>query len=106
MSWHNYSAKVGKDLHRLTLLAQTRLKVVNLTSIMTIIKKWQDGEISEDGALESISKLLIKKEPSWSEGADPGVPVAQAVTESVLSREDMDDETWLSIEHLVTLAEM
>ncbi len=106
MSGRKYSAKVGKSLHRLSLLAQTRRKVDKLASIITIIEKWQGEEISEDDALESISKLMMKKRPSWSEGVDPGVPVAHAVTESVLSREDMDDETWLSIEHLVTLAKM
>lgn len=106
MTRGSYSVKVEKELHRLTQLAQTRCREIHLQSILATITRWQNGEVSADMALEEISELTVIKEPHWSEEADPGVPVAQALADSVLRREDVDEGAWRSIEYLVALIKL
>lgn len=106
MSQRPYSADVEKELLRLTRLSSIRLEEYHLNSIAAVISRWQKDAISVKDALAEIRKFVLFKKPEWAEGADLGVPVAQALADGVLTRADLSDEAWSAIEYLVTLVEI
>ena len=98
-----YPESVKKELKHLELLSRKRKILNHLNAIANTIKQWKSETISEETALIKIAELVDIHENSWTEGSDVGIPIAKALTDGTLTREDFSDKTWKSIEVLVDL---
>ena len=106
MNERRYSQTVRREFLRLAGLASQREADVRLKEISTMVNRWKKGSTVSADALAEIKHLSGASPISWTEGADPGVPVAHAVAAGYLVRGDFSDSAWRAIEVLVTLAEI
>lgn len=102
----NYPVAVKKELLRLAVLINDRMGEKHMKDISALVTEWEKGEISVSKALSTIQDLSFIRSIEWSEGADPGMPVAHAIVEGYLVPEDVSKKTWLYIEPLITLVEI
>ena len=104
MRGNAYGPEIRSALADLTALALERERSARLDGVSKAIGRWKRGRIGSDEALEEVRRTAGGPEVSWHRDADPGVPVAHAVAMGLLSRSDIPDRVWESIEILVTLA--
>lgn len=106
MSDRQYTQTVRRELGRLINLAAARESESRLKKISTVVNRWKKSSCEPADALSEISRLSGYSPVTWSEGADPGVPVSHAVASGYLNRVDFTDSAWKAVEVLVTLAEI
>ncbi len=104
MSERRYTQTVRRELSHLVELAAARESESRLREISTLLNRWKKGNMASSDALAEISRLSGASPVTWSDGADPGVPVAHAVVTGILDRKDLSDSAWKAIEFLITLA--
>ena len=104
MSERRYTQAVRRELSRLVELAAARESESRLKEISSLVNRWKKGSTASSDALIEISRLSGSSPVTWSDGADPGVPVAHAVAVGFLDRKDISDSAWKAIEILITLA--
>jgi len=104
MSEHKYTRLVQSELTRLGELASVRESESRLKKISSLLNRWKKGGIRSSDALSEINRLSGSSPLIWSENADPGVYVAQAVASGLLDRKDFSDSAWKAVEILITLA--
>lgn len=104
MKSRSYNSEVIAELAELTELALERERSARLEDVSKAVNRWKRGRLGSADALEDVRRSAGLPELSWHRNADPGVPVAHAVSKGLLSREDISDRVWKSIEVLVTLA--
>ena len=88
----------------LTELALERERTSRLEEAERTVGRWKRGRIAAAEALEELRRTAAVPDASWHKDADPGVPVAYAVAVGLLTRDDIPDGVWNSIEVLITLA--
>lgn len=106
MSSRRYSDEVKRELDELILRASERIEIDTLKTIARVISRWKRDRITPQNALDEIRRLASSRDMPWTREADPGVPVAHALSRGILHRSDLSDQAWLSIEYLVALAEI
>lgn len=106
MSQQKYDEDVYDELRSLILKAETNEMENRLRSISTVVNRWKKGTQDAQSSLSEIKRLSGTPSVTWTEGADPGVAVAHALTNGLLKRPDISDKTWKAIEVLVTLVEI
>lgn len=106
MSDQRYSAEVKDELDQLALIASQRIKINTLKTIFRVINRWKRDKITPSDAFDEIRRLAALRDLPWAREADPGVPVAHALSQGILERGDLSEQAWLSIEYLVVLAEI
>ena len=106
MSDRRYTQAVRRELSLLAELAAARGSDNRLKEISTVINRWKKGNSNSSDALAEINHLSGTLPVTWSDGADPGVPVAHAVAVGYLNRKDFSDPAWKAIEVFITLAEI
>lgn len=106
MSSRRYSDEVKRELGELILIAAERMEIDTLKSMARVISRWKRDRITPSDALDEIRRLAASRDMPWTKEADPGVPVAHALSRGILDRSDLSDQAWLSIEYLAALAEI
>lgn len=106
MNERRYTQTVRREFIRLAGLASEREADSRLKEISRMVNRWKKGSTPSADALAEIKHLSGASPIIWSEGADPGVPVAHAVAAGFLVRSDFSDTAWNAIEVLVTVAEI
>ena len=104
MNERRYTQAVRRELNHLVELASGRESESRLREISTLLNRWKKGNMASTDALAEISHLSGSSPVTWSDGADPGEPVAHAVATGLLDRKDLSDSAWKAIEFLITLA--
>jgi len=104
MSEQSYSLAMRNELHSLMKLAAAREAEKSFKEISAVIHRCKRGKDSTQRALLEIHNLSASIQNTWSNGVDPGIPVAHAIVAGYLQRKDISDSTWKTIEVLVTLA--
>ena len=103
MNNKKYPDTVVKELKHLELLSRKRSVENRLNAISDILGQWKAEKFTEMHALQKITELTEIHEKQWSEGADIGIPIAKALNDGTLTRDDFSDKTWKAIEVLVDL---
>lgn len=106
MNERRYTQVVRREFLRLSGLAFEREADSRLKEIVTTVNRWKKGGTGSADALAEIKHLSAASPIIWTEGVDPGVPVAHAVAAGFLTRSDFTDSAWKAIEVLVTVAEI
>ncbi len=106
MSERKYTKAVEKELIQAVRTAAERESEERIKNIADFTRRWENGQLDVNEALDNIQRLVNLQPVSWLSEADPGVPVAHGVSMGLISQKDLSPAAWKAIEVLVTVAEI
>jgi len=101
-----YSKAVESELRDLVEVARQRQVEHRLREFQRLINRWKRGRSAPDETLEEIRRRAADALAPWSDDADPGVPVAHAISAGWLSGDELSDQARQSIDVHITRAEI
>ena len=106
MTANEYPPEIRTELEQLAKIAAARDSEGRLETLAGILDRWRSGKIPVTDAMEAARNFGGENAQPWSDGADPGMPVAVAITRGIIRRDEIAPEVWAAIEVLITLAEL
>lgn len=106
MNDRSYTKAIERELIRVAKLVSDRQREARLKDISSAVSAWKKKRLSADNALNEVRRIVQAVPPPWSDQADPGVPVAQGISEGLVTRKDLSPQAWKAIEVLIAVAEV
>ncbi len=106
MNDQRYTKAVERELIRLARLVGTRQNEARLKEISTSINVWKKKKLGAENALNDIRRVVQAVPPPWSDTADPGMPVAQGISEGLIAKKELSPAAWKALQVLIAVAEV